>query len=87
MPSTSPSSHHHSPLCPECGATSIRIRTSIEVEVDVVVDDPADEMMVLDELLGDAMWDEASLAVCPACRWEGTVADLRRRALTSLANA
>jgi len=88
MPSSSPSSrnHAHSPLCPECGATSIRIRASIEVEVDVVVERPEDEMVVMDELLGDAAWDEASLAVCPACSWAGTVGDLRRRALVSLAN-
>lgn len=86
MPSSSAShtAHQHSPLCPECGATSVRIRTSIEVEVDVAVEHPDDEMIVMDELLGDAMWDEGSLAACPVCRWEGTVADLRRRALTAL---
>ncbi|HKI56906.1 MAG TPA: hypothetical protein VKB31_07105 [Trueperaceae bacterium] len=82
--SPSPEPRRHSPLCPECGATSIRIRTSIEVEVDVVVEDPAAEMIVMDELLGDAMWDERTLAVCPACSWQGTVGDLRRRALTAL---
>jgi len=30
------------------------------------------------------MWDEGTLAVCPACSWQGTVGDLRRRALTAL---
>ncbi|MEJ2667550.1 MAG: hypothetical protein P8Z81_10710 [Deinococcales bacterium] len=70
IPSSSELPHrdHHSPLCPVCGATSIRIRTSIEVEVDV------------------AMWDEASLASCPSCRWEGTVGDLRRRSLVALSD-
>lgn len=89
MPSSSPLAceDQHNPLCPECGATSIRIRTSIEVEVDVVVERPGDEMVVMDELLGDAAWDEASLAVCPVCRWEGTVGELRRRALTALARS
>lgn len=83
---SSPSSerHRHSSLCPACGATSIRIRTSVEVEVDVVVDEPFEEIVVRDEQLGDATWDEASQAVCPACDWTGTVAELRRRALTTL---
>ncbi len=82
-----PERHAHSPLCPACGATSIRIRTSIEVEVDVVVHERFEEMLVRDEQLGDAMWDEDSLAVCPACEWTGTVGDLNRRALTTLAGS
>ncbi|MEJ2289848.1 MAG: hypothetical protein P8Y02_14640 [Deinococcales bacterium] len=72
------------PLCPACGAHSLRILTSVEVQVDVVVDALADELQVIDEALGDAAWDEDTPVACPACDWHGTVGELHERALTEL---
>ncbi len=68
--------HRNKSLCPACGADSVRILTSIEVSVDVVIDASADELQVIDEALGDAAWDEATAAACRRCDWHGTVGDL-----------
>ncbi len=78
------SSHPHIPsgdhaLCPTCGGTSVRITTSIEVSYDVVFETNARDFLVVDEVLGDAMWDAETPVVCPRCGWHGTVAELRYR--------
>ncbi len=72
------------PLCPTCGSHSLRILTSVEVQVDVMVDVKAEELQVIDEELGDAAWDEDTPVACPACGWQGTVGELEERAFTEL---
>lgn len=72
------SGHATSALCPVCGAAEIRITTSIEVHYDVVFEASARDFLVVDEMLGDAMWDAHTPAACPHCGWDGTVGDLRR---------
>jgi hypothetical protein len=73
-----PSGHAASALCPVCGGSEIRISTSIEVHYDVVFEATARDFLVVDEVLGDAMWDAETPAACPHCDWRGTVGDLRR---------
>lgn len=81
MPATS-SLHLHQPgnssLCPVCGGGSIRIKTEVEVEYAIVFETSARDFRVIDEALGDAMWDATTQADCPRCRWHGTVGDLRQ---------
>ena len=76
--------HRHRSLCPACGSASIRIHTSVEVQVDVVVSEAEEALTVVDEALGDAAWDERSPAACPQCEWRGRVADLAEHSLTAL---
>ncbi len=64
-------------MCPVCGSTTIRITTSVLVEYDLIYDGHSRDFSVIDELIGDAMWDEHSVVHCPVCAWHGTVADLR----------
>lgn len=66
-------------LCPVCGGTSVRITTSIEVSYDVVFEASAHDFLVIDEVLGDAMWDGGTAVSCPHCHWHGTVGQLRAR--------
>ncbi len=49
------------------------------VHYDVVYESTADDFAVIDELLGDAMWDGDTGATCHACGWHGTVSDIRER--------
>ena len=74
--------HPHRSLCPACGSASIRILTSVEVHVDVVISEVEEELTVIDEALGDAAWNECSPAACPRCDWRGTVAELHEHTLT-----
>lgn len=76
--SPSPSAPRSAALCPECGSARVRITTSIPVQYDVVYEALNHDFRVVDELLGDAMWDAESGASCLRCAWHGTVADLRR---------
>lgn len=71
-------------LCPACGSASVRILTSVEVQVDVIFSSSEDELVVVDEALGDADWDERSPVACPSCDWRGVVGDLQDHALTAL---
>ncbi|MEJ2357504.1 MAG: hypothetical protein P8Y13_05395, partial [Deinococcales bacterium] len=71
-------------LCPACGADSVRILTSVEVSVDVVVDATEEELRVIDEALGDAAWDEKTAVACRYCDWHGTVGDLHQHVLTEI---
>lgn len=66
------------PLCPNCGHSSIRITTSVLIHYDIIFDASNHDFAVIDELVGDAMWDETNDAWCPVCGWQGTVGDLRR---------
>ena len=65
-----------SPLCPDCGAKQIRIQTSVFIDYEVAVGGDLDNLRVISDLIGDAMWDETSRTTCPGCGWEGKVADL-----------
>lgn len=78
--SSDPSSHNRAPLCPCCGGTRVRITTSILASFDVVLDAPAQDFRVVHELLGDAMWDDDTGVICPACSWRGSVRELARSA-------
>lgn len=84
MPASSlpPEPQRHKSLCPACGAERVRILTSIEVFVDVVVDATEDELQVIDEALGDAAWDAGTAVACGRCDWHGTVGDLHEHVLT-----
>jgi len=75
--------HRHKSLCPACGAERVRILTSIEVHVDVVVDATEDELQVIDEALGDAAWDAETTVACGRCDWHGTVGDLHEHVLAA----
>lgn len=80
MPATSSLHLHHpgnSSLCPLCGGHAIRIKTDVEVAYDIVFEANAKDFRVIDEVLGDAMWDAHTPADCPRCHWHGTVGELR----------
>lgn len=77
----------HKSLCPVCGAERVRILTSIEVYVDVVVGATGEELRVIDEALGDAAWDEATAVACARCDWHGTVGDLHEHVMTEISRA
>ena len=79
-PHSSHPSSNRAPLCPCCGSTRVRITTSILAHFDVVFDSPDHDFRVVDELLGDAMWDDDTGVVCPNCSWSGTVRDLGQHA-------
>jgi hypothetical protein len=49
------------------------------VHFDVIYESSAHDFSVIDEMLGDAMWDDHTHASCHLCTWHGTVGDLRRR--------
>lgn len=65
------------PLCPSCGGSSIRITTAVLVHYDIIYDAAVHDFAVIDELIGDAMWDGHSEASCTVCEWIGTVDQLR----------
>ena len=66
-------------LCPTCGSPTIRITTTMMVHFDVIYESNVHDFSVIDEMLGDAMWDDSTKATCHVCSWQGTVGDLRRR--------
>jgi hypothetical protein len=49
------------------------------VHFDVIYESNVHDFSVIDEMLGDAMWDDSTKATCHVCSWQGTVGDLRRR--------
>ncbi len=71
--------HHTQQLCPQCGGASIRITTTVEAFYDIIFDAASQDFAVIDEVVGDAVWDERNHATCPSCNWHGTVGDLVER--------
>lgn len=65
------------PLCPRCDSASVRILASIEVQYDVVFEAADEGLRVVDERLGDGVWDDVTPAACMRCGWRGTVGSLR----------
>jgi hypothetical protein len=65
------------PLCPRCDSANVRILASIEVQYDVVLEPAEQDLRVVDERLGDGVWDDVTPAACPRCGWRGTVGGLR----------
>ena len=65
------------PLCPGCGAESVRVHTSACVSLEVASPARLGELQVLALRLGEAAWDEGDVAACGSCDWRGTVADIR----------
>ncbi|MFO7544976.1 MAG: hypothetical protein R6W77_05720 [Trueperaceae bacterium] len=65
------------PLCPRCDSASVRILASIEVQYDVVLEAAEEDLRVVDERLGDGVWDDVTPVACPRCGWRGTVSGLR----------
>ena len=66
-------------LCPTCGSPTVRITTSMMVHFDVIYEASTHDFSVIDEMLGDAMWDACTDVSCHMCKWKGTVGDLRQR--------
>lgn len=65
------------PLCPCCRASRVRIRSSVQILYEVVANPVSQEMMVVDETVEEAGWEEHDEVFCPYCAWTGTVAELR----------
>jgi hypothetical protein len=49
------------------------------VHFDVIYESHIHDFSVIDEMLGDAMWEDGTPASCHICHWQGTVGDLRQR--------
>ncbi len=64
------------PLCPACGSPVVRIEASVEVKYHVHYAVTARDLEVIEEQFGDGEWNEDSPAVCNACGWHGSVAEL-----------
>lgn len=63
-------------LCPACRSVRVQIRSRVEVEYEVEAAEAAPEIVVVDERLAEAGWDDADEATCPSCGWRGRVAEL-----------
>ena len=61
----------HGCLCPNCGASTLRISTDAVVTYDITYDTQASELVVVGERIGDSEWDLKSEADCPQCHWHG----------------
>lgn len=48
----------------------------MQIDYEVALDGDLEDLHVLSDLIGDAMWDENSHASCPSCDWSGYVGDL-----------
>jgi hypothetical protein len=62
---------HYKRLCPCCGATKLKILASTPMSCEVVFDSKLDELIVVNENMGDTEWDEHSRVECPTCKWQG----------------
>jgi len=67
------------PLCPACGAATVRVTVAAAVAFDVVAatspSGPCDLQVIAHEWL-DGGWDEGAPAACPGCGWQGDVGAL-----------
>lgn len=64
-------------LCPQCGGRHVNIQTWVRIDYEVILDGQENDLEVVSEMIGDAVWDANSPVRCPVCQWTGRVSDLR----------
>ncbi|HEX7038856.1 MAG TPA: hypothetical protein VF202_01945 [Trueperaceae bacterium] len=74
-PSDPPREQRHG-LCPACRSVRVQIRSRVDVEYEVEAANVPVELVVVDEKLAEAGWEDADEASCPSCGWRGLVSEL-----------